>query len=288
MYTNGTLIDDEMARRLGKFGNLTPAVSVEGLREKTEQRRGEGVFDRIIAAMERLRRNKVFFGISLTATRENADEVFSDEVVNFYFQKMGAMYAWVFHYMPIGRSYTLDLLPTPEQRLRMWQRAWELIRGRHLFIADFWNLGTASYGCIAAGHEGGYMTVDWNGNISPCVFIPYSPLNIHDVYAQGKTLNDAWAHPFFAQLRAWQDRYSNEKNYTQGGWHGNWLMPCPNRDHHAEFKEILRANRAVPIDEPAEAALRDPDYHRGLEAYNRAVAELLDPIWKEQYLKPGN
>lgn len=288
MYTNGTLIDDEIAGRLGKLGNLTPAVSVEGLRERTERRRGEGVFGRIVEAMKRLRREKVFFGISMTATRENADEVLSDEVVDFYFEKMGAMYSWIFHYMPIGRAYTLSLLPTPEQRLRLWQRAWELIRGRHLFIADFWNLGTASYGCIAAGHEGGYMTVDWDGNISPCVFIPYSPLNIHDVYAQGKSLNDAWSHPFFDRLRAWQDRYSNEKNYTQGGWHGNWLMPCPNRDHHAEFCEILKASSARPIDEPAEAALHDLEYHQGLEAYNRAVAELLDPIWKQRYLKPGS
>ncbi|MDH7511329.1 MAG: radical SAM protein [Clostridiales bacterium] len=288
MYTNGTLVDDKTARRLAELGNLTPAVSVEGLREKTERRRGEGVFDRVVAAMERLRLRKVFFGISLTATRDNADEVLSDEVVDFYFDRMGAMYAWIFHYMPIGRSYTLDLLPTPGQRLRMWQRAWELIRRRHLFIADFWNLGTASFGCVAAGHEGGYMTVDWNGNISPCVFIPYSPLNIHDVYAQGKSLNDVWAHPFFERLRAWQDRYSNEKNYTKGGWHGNWLMPCPNRDHHAEFYDILKESNVRPIDEPAEAALHDADYHKGLEAYDKAVAELFDPIWKEQYLKPGH
>ena len=42
MYTNGTLIDDDVARRMGSLGNITPAVSVEGLRERTEQRRGRG------------------------------------------------------------------------------------------------------------------------------------------------------------------------------------------------------------------------------------------------------
>ncbi|MEW5902701.1 MAG: radical SAM protein, partial [Acidobacteriota bacterium] len=48
MYTNGTLIDDQTARRLGKLGNLVPAVSVEGLRVQTDQRRGAGVFDRVV------------------------------------------------------------------------------------------------------------------------------------------------------------------------------------------------------------------------------------------------
>ena len=56
------------------------------------------------------------------------------------------------------------------------------------------------------------MTVDWDGTFSPCVFIPYSPLNIHDVYAQGKTLFDVWAHPFLARIRAWQGDYGHKKN----------------------------------------------------------------------------
>jgi len=38
MFTNGTLINQETAQRLGKLGNLTPALSVEGLGEQTDQR----------------------------------------------------------------------------------------------------------------------------------------------------------------------------------------------------------------------------------------------------------
>ena len=284
MYTNGTLIDDEVARRLRKLGNLSPAISVEGLREQTDKRRGAGVFDKVVSAMERLRREKVLFGISMTATRDNADILLSDEVINFYFEKMGAIYGWVFHYMPIGRAFTLKLLPTPQQRLKMWQRAWQLVYERHLFIADFWNSGTAALGCISAGHEGGYLTVDWNGAVSPCVFVPYSPMNIHDVYAQGKTLTDAWQHPFFAKMRKWQWDYSNEKKYTKGSWHGNWMMPCPIRDHYEEFYEMLTEFKPEPVDENAKAAMHDPEYQQGMKDYDRAVAELFEPIWKSKYM----
>ncbi len=285
MYTNGTLIDDEVARRLGGTGNMIPAISVEGMRGSTDRRRGSGVFESVVAAMERLRREKVLFGISMTATRENAEHLLSDEVVDFYFHRMGALFGWLFHYMPIGRAYTLELLPTPEQRLWMWQRAWQLVYERHLFLADFWNSGTASLGCVSAGHEGGYLTVDWNGKISPCVFIPYSPLNIRDVYAQGKTLVDVWLHPFFAKLRSWQDQYSKEKRYTHGSPHGNWMMPCPIRDHYEEFFGMLREFNPEPVDENAREAMLDPDYRRGMNDYNRAVAGLFDPIWKNRYLK---
>src|SRR6056297_3293927 len=36
MYTNGTLIDDDFADRMLKVGNVTPAISLEGFREKTD------------------------------------------------------------------------------------------------------------------------------------------------------------------------------------------------------------------------------------------------------------
>ena len=285
MYTNGTLIDEDMARAMGRLGNISPAISVEGLRLETESRRGKGVFDRILKAMDNLRREKVFFGISMTATRDNAEKILSDEVINFFFEEMGAMFAWVFHYMPIGRAYTLQLLPTPEQRLWMWQRSWQLVYDRHLFIADFWNSGTAAKGCLAAGHRGGYMTVDWNGAVSSCVFMPYSPVNIHDIYAQGQTLNEAWAQPFFAQVRAWQDEYSHEVKYAEDGRHGNWIMACPIRDHYAEFYEILKAYHPTPVDENAAAAMIDPEYYKGMDEYNKAVRALFEPIWTSKYLK---
>jgi sulfatase maturation enzyme AslB (radical SAM superfamily) len=84
-YTNGTLIDEKTAQRMAALGNVTPAISVEGWRDRTDERRGEGVYDQILAAMERLRRAGVFFGISLTATRHNTEEILSDEFTDYFF-----------------------------------------------------------------------------------------------------------------------------------------------------------------------------------------------------------
>ncbi len=286
MYTNGTLIDDETARRMAKMGNLMPAISIEGMKERTDARRGDGVFDRIIAAMERLRREKVLFGVSITATKDNVEEILSDPVIDFYFNKMGAHFAWVFQYMPIGRAITLDLLPTPEQRLWMWKRSWELIKDRQIYVSDFWNGGTAAMGCIGAGRAGGYMAIVWNGDVVPCVFMPYSPVNVNTAYAEGKTLNDIWDNSFFHRVREWQKDYGYDKKYGESKNIRNWMMPCPMRDHFEEFQPVLQQYRLHPIDENAGAALTDPEYRKGIIEYNRAVAKLLDPIWEKEYMDP--
>ncbi|HMN15564.1 MAG TPA: radical SAM protein, partial [Bellilinea sp.] len=36
MYTNGTLINEKATERLARIGNLTPAFSLEGWRERTD------------------------------------------------------------------------------------------------------------------------------------------------------------------------------------------------------------------------------------------------------------
>ncbi len=283
MFTNGTLIDEETAARMAEVSNITPAISVEGFEERTDERRGEGVYQRVLRAIGNLREAGVPFGISLTATRENCEEILSDEFLNFFFGEQGATYGWIFQYMPIGRGFTLDLLPSPEQRAWMWKRTWEVIRDRGYFLVDFWNLGTCSNGCIAAGRRGGYLYVDWNGKVMPCVFNPYSPVNINDAYGEGKTLNDILEEPFFQALREWQDEYGFAAKQPEE--HGNWLRPCPIRDHHADFRRILEMTEPDPEDEAALQAMIDPEYRQGLIEYDEAVAGKLDLIWEQEYLE---
>jgi MoaA/NifB/PqqE/SkfB family radical SAM enzyme len=279
MYTNGTLINDEVAKRLAALGNVTPAISVEGWRERTDERRGVGIYDKVLDAMGRLRQAGVPFGISLTATRHNVEEIFSDEFLDFFFEKQGALYGWLFHYMPIGRSFTLDLMPTPEQRVWMWERVWEIIQQRQIFLADFWNHATLSDGCLAGGRsDGGYLYIDWNGAVSPCVFVPYSPVNVNDVYASGRTLNDIWKNPFFAGIRSWQRNYRKDN--------GHWLAPCIIRDHHRDLRNLIAQHEPEPTDENARKALMDPDYARGMESYDAAYQAQSEPIWQKHYLQP--
>jgi len=280
-YTNSLLIEDKTAARMAELGNFSPAISVEGWREKTDERRGAGVFDGIMASMARLRKYGVPFGISLTATTKNCEELFSDEFIDYLFLEQGALYGWVFHYMPIGRSFTLDLMPTPQQRLWMWQRTWEIIEKKKYFLVDFWNHGTLVDGCISAGRSsgGGYLYINWDGKVMPCVFVPYSPVNVNDLYKQGKTLADAWEEPFFENIRNWQ------ADYLKGNGHrGNLLAPCFIRDHHDVMRKIVAETEPDPENEPAREALMDKEYEKGLIEYGRAYQQLSEKVWEEKYL----
>lgn len=280
-YTNSTLITDEVAQRMANLGNIVPMISLEGWRERTDARRGEGVFDKVMASMDRLYEAGVLYGVSLTATRENAEEILSDEFIDFLFYKKHAVMGWIFQYMPIGRSYTLDLMPTPEQRLQMWKQSWRVVREKNIFLADFWNHGTVVDGCLSAGGHGhgGYLYIDWNGNVSPCVFVPYTPVNIKDVYAKGGTLTDIYNEPFFADLRKWQ----HDKNTQTNG--KNLLNPCPMRDHNAEIRQLIRKHEVDPVDHNAAAALQDADYARGMDAYDEKYQKIVDTVWEKVYVQ---
>lgn len=74
------------------MSELAPAAAGQRLfgRARTDARRGAGVF----------------VGLSPMATHENAEEVLSDALIERFLDGLGAGYAWVFHYMPIGRAST--------------------------------------------------------------------------------------------------------------------------------------------------------------------------------------
>ena len=283
MYTNGTLIDRKMAERMAEVGNLSPAISVEGLEQETDARRGKGVHRKILRAFENLRQVGVPFGISATATRFNAEIVVSDPFVDFYFEEQGAVYGWIFHYMPIGRKFTLDLMITPEQRRMMFEREQILLRDRKIFLADFWNCGALSDGCISAGRTGGYFYIDWNGNVTPCVFFPYSVHNIVEVYRSGGDLNTVLNAPFLQAIRAWQEEYGFRKPAREVG---NRIAPCVIRDHHRVAREAVERFGARPIDEAAGEALKDEEYFEGMVAYGEAVDRATKDIWETEYIAP--
>ncbi|RMF72417.1 MAG: radical SAM protein [Acidobacteria bacterium] len=283
VYTNGTLIDEDLAERIARVGNVSPAISIEGLQKETDARRGPGTWRRIQRAFAALRTAGVPFGVSMTATRLNADKLLSDEVLEEVFERAGACYGWIFHYMPIGRDVSFDLMVTPAQRVAMFHRTWQIIRERRLFLVDFWNGGTGSLGCISGGRGGGYFYIDWNGNVCPCVFNPFAAASIREIYARGGDLNDALFAPFMTAIRQWQDDYALDRPPHEMG---NLICQCAIRDHASVMHDLIEEHRPRPVDSEAAAALTDPGYWKRLERYGREVEALTAPIWESEYIGP--
>ncbi|MEW6574391.1 MAG: radical SAM protein [Bacillota bacterium] len=235
VYTNGTLITEKTADAIVEAGNLSPAISLEGWREQTDARRGKGVFDRIMRAMDALRERGAVFGISITITKYNVNEVTSDEFVDFLIEK-GAVYGWTFHYIPVGRNPNLDLMVTPDQRAYLAERIPYIRTHKQIQIADFWNDGALTCGCIAGGRM--YFHISASGNVEPCAFAHFSVDNI-----KGKTLLEVLKNPLFA---AFQKRQPFSDNF---------LRPCPIIDVPQALRDIVSETGARPTHPGAESVL---------------------------------
>ncbi|HHX74008.1 MAG TPA: radical SAM protein [Firmicutes bacterium] len=223
-FTNGTLVDDEFCCNLLEVANFTLAFSIEGDEAATDMRRGEGTYQKVIAAMERMRRHKLPFGYSTCYHRYNTESVASDAFVDDMIAR-GCRFAWNFTYMPVGKDARTDLLVTPEQRSYMYRRVREIRETKPIFMLDFWNDGEYSCGCIAGGRR--YLHINAAGDVEPCAFIHYSNVNIHDV-----SLLDALRSPLFMA-------YHHNQPFNE-----NHLRPCPLLDNPEALASMVKESGA--------------------------------------------
>ncbi len=260
LYTNGTLIDEEKAQKMRKLGNITPAISLEGGRETTDQRRGRGVFDKVMKAMDHLRQNGVVFGFSITITSKNWQEAFSDEFINLMIEK-GCLYGWSFHYIPVGSNPDFSLMISPEQRAYLVNRVIDIRQNKPLQIADFRNDGSLTQGCIAGGRR--YFHINASGEVEPCAFVHFAIDNI-----KGKPLKEILDNPLF---KAYQKRQPFSHNL---------LRPCPIIDTPEALREIVEESRAYPSHEGADNILYNSNAAR-LDKIAEAWRNEADKKWEE-------
>ncbi len=174
VFTNGLLIDDTVADMLAGCRNVVPVISFEGFREDTDRRRGSGVYDRLLSISARLKDRNVFFGCSVTTTRENFADVTSEAFVREMLRAGVRVFTFV-EYVPMAPG-TEDLVLTGEQKETL-----QAILADHnrkfpaLFIGFPGDEGIYG-GCLAAGR--GFVHVSPSGDLEPCPAAPYSDANL--------------------------------------------------------------------------------------------------------------
>lgn len=230
-YTNGTLIDQDLCEEMRDVGNLMLALSIEGEPEVNDLRRGNGVYSKVMDAMELLKVNGLVFGASICYTSKNYLSVTNPAFIRHLVNK-GCRYALYFHYMPVGNSADVNLLPNPEQRIHVMNRIREIRRienGEGLFTMDFQNDGEFVGGCIAGGRN--YFHINANGDAEPCVFIHYSDSNIHD-----KSILEILKSPLFMA-------YHNNQPFNS-----NHFQPCPMLENPEKIEMIVSECAAKSTD----------------------------------------
>ena len=281
-FTNATLIDDAFVEDMARVANFVPAISVEGFREATDSRRGEGTFAKVTEAMRLMRKRGLPFGVSCCYTSANVDDVASEQFFDWLIEQ-GALFAWLFTYMPIGKPAPTDLMasaelmPTVEQRRYMIERI-HYIRSNEsdidFFPMDFQNDGEKVGGCIAGGRN--YFHINAHGDAEPCVFIHYSSANIHD-----QSLLECLKQPLFRAYQAAQP------------FNENLLRPCPILDNPGELAQMVERSGAAstnPVDgeEAADLCAKCADVARAWEPVaNRLWEDPADPRFELRHRIDG-
>lgn len=227
-FTNATLIDEEFCLEMLRVKNFIPAISLEGFEEANDSRRGDGIYSKVMYAMELLKMHKLPFGISVCYTSRNCEDISSEAFYDMIIEK-GALFVWFFHYMPVGKDAAKDLLVSPQQRKAVYENICAFRKTKPIFSMDFQNDAEFVGGCIAGGRR--YLHINASGDADPCVFIHYSNTNIHE-----STLMDILQSPLFMAYHDGQP------------FNDNMFKPCPMLENPSILPEIVKKTGAHSTD----------------------------------------
>lgn len=192
VFTNGMLIDSKIINLLKLHKNIIPVISIEGYEKETDSRRGLGVYGHIKEVFRSLKKENIFFGTSITVTKDNFELVTGREFIKNIVHS-GCSLLFFVEYIPVSEG-TEYLIPDADQHDRLLM-IMDMLRKDFpaLFIAfpgDEERFG----GCLSAGR--GFVHVSPSGSLEPCPFAPYSDASVGNM-----TLKEALMSRFLEKIR---------------------------------------------------------------------------------------
>lgn len=178
VFTNGWKLDDEAAAQFRRLGNASPLISIEGLAETADDRRGaRGVAERAWAAVEACRRHRLITGVATSLCRSNveafANEAFLDDLI-----RRGVLYVWYYLYRPVGPRPAPELALEADAIARVRRFLMEARRRKPILIIDsYWDTDGRAI-CPAA--MGVSHHVGPGGDIEPCPVVQFARDSIGD------------------------------------------------------------------------------------------------------------
>ncbi len=177
IFTNGFFVGDKYIDMFDKHRNLVPIISIEGDETTTDARRGEGVYKKVMGSMQQIKERDLIFGVSVTVTTENMDEVYSREFIDNLLA-LGCKAIIYVEFVPVTDEAT-HLAPGDAEREIMQERLMNLRREvEEMVFVSFPGDEKSSGGCVAAGR--GFFHINSHGGAEPCPFSPYSDINVKD------------------------------------------------------------------------------------------------------------
>lgn len=184
ILTNGTLINEKIAKKIKSYNPLYVQVSLEGGKKTNDYIRGKGTYKKIAEGIVNLRKENIFTSISFTATSLNYKEF--PKVVR-YARKYGVNNVWSDRFIPLGdsdKSLALNYEQTREylEIMNKERNKLKKIKNNNTTISmyralQFQMTNDFAYGCTAGDT---LLTVMENGDLVPCRRMPITIGNLFD------------------------------------------------------------------------------------------------------------
>ncbi|MCK4990157.1 MAG: radical SAM protein [Bacteroidales bacterium] len=215
VFTNGSMLNTGSIAYFKQHRNLVPILSIEGNRHFTDQRRGQGMHARVIQSMEQLQQTRHLFGMSVTLTRENFEEVTNPIWLHTH-HKMGSNLIFLVEYVPQSES-NMHLCLSEEQKEELQSRLETLRKKMPAMFVSLPSDESHYGGCLAAGR--GFVHVSADGSLEPCPFAPYSDIDIRNT-----PLKEALQSKFLGKIRESHHLLSEAKGGCTLWENRNWVQ----------------------------------------------------------------
>jgi MoaA/NifB/PqqE/SkfB family radical SAM enzyme len=231
MVTNGTLLDRRCAQAIKGSRNIVPVVSLEGPRDATDRRRGEGAYDAAMQAMGYLRDERVLFGFSATVAAGNWAALIGDEFVSDMIGR-GCALGFYTEYVPVGCGARPDWVMADADRSRFREGVLAIRRSRPIIAVHLPDDEYDKNGkCL--GVTGGSVHINARGEVEPCPFAHYGAGSVRRA-----PLEEILESRFLCELRTSQAVVR----------HGR--IGCALVENKAALQEIAARTGAVSTDRP--------------------------------------
>jgi MoaA/NifB/PqqE/SkfB family radical SAM enzyme len=210
IFTNGSTMTEEYAKKLSSRGNLIPLLSIDGSTPATHnQLRGEGSYQEVMAAIENLNTHGVPWGFISLVTEKNAHDVLDQRFIDDKINK-GAILMRYIEYLPVGPNPQPDLILSGETYCLLEKRKKEIVASGKIYMQE-----------ISQTKCNGLLYITVNGDLKNCFCFHYSKYNIRSnniSEAIMKTQKDWLSYCWEGECPIYADPIGFKNHLEKKGW----------------------------------------------------------------------
>ena len=210
IFTNGSTITEDYAKRLSCFGNLVPLLSIDGsCPSMHDSFKGEGSYKEVMRAIEHLNENSISWGYISMVTEVNANDVLNHTFVE-NMKRKGAFIARYLEYLPVGPQVKREYILSGDTYYLLEKRKKEIIESDAVYIQE-----TIQRKCT------GVLSFDADGNIKNCPFFHYAKYNVTDSNIKesvNRMISDWLSYEYAGECPLYSDPIGFKNHLEKMGW----------------------------------------------------------------------